>query len=338
MGKSIAGYERSTAFPGCGAPYFYDYNNIVDNVVTPSTIKISNTGIAYFFKRWLLQRAIGVFKVTMPEKWEKSYALYTLFGWGYFSIINTDKYGVIPQGCGLWGYGVMYQPTHAVISNPLLRGILQPKIGEQCAIIRLTPDYRGIMDIINYFGNLMALAASGLHQNIFNTRLSYMFMGSDDRAARSFYSAFDKIASGEPAVATGESLYADDGTPLWGSFEQNISSNFVAPELCEIIRNTINDFDSYVGIPSNNVQKKERMVTDEVNANNVENQVLCELWEETIQEGVETAKRLFPEECSDLSITLRYKEVLSDALDDVDTGPSQLRPGTSGRVSSSRGN
>lgn len=319
MAKSLESYP----------PFFYDYQNVVENIITPSTIHISNTAIAYFFKRWLLQRAIGVFDVEMPEKWAKNYAMYALFCDGYFSVINTSKYGVIPQQCGLYGYNVMYQPTHVTISNPLLTGIITPKIGTQCALIRLTPDYRGIMDIINYFGNLMALTASGMQQSIFNSRVAYMFFGEDDRASKSFYSAFDEISKGNPAVAVGRSLYNKDGTPKWGAFEQNVGQNLIAPELAEILRNTINDFDSYVGIPANNVQKKERLVTDEVNANNIENQVLCELWNDTIQEGVTMAKKLFPEECRELNIRLRYKEAVNYGGDDVDTRSSQLRQGTS---------
>ena len=49
------------------APYYYDYINKQNSTVKPSTVHIHNTGLSMFFKRYLLQRAISVFKWKLPE-------------------------------------------------------------------------------------------------------------------------------------------------------------------------------------------------------------------------------------------------------------------------------
>jgi hypothetical protein len=136
---------------GTGAPIYYQYINASNSIVSPSTVHIHNTGLSNFFKRYLLQKAMSVFKWKLPDAWEENYFLYVLYCWGYIAVVNTDKYGVIPQACGLQGYNIFYQPTTAVITNPLLKGILTPKIDIQCSLFRLQPDYGGIMDIVDFY-------------------------------------------------------------------------------------------------------------------------------------------------------------------------------------------
>ena len=70
-----------------GAPYFYDYINAETSQVTPSTIHVRNTALSAFFRRYLFQKAMSVFKWNLPENWEENYFLYTLYGFGYNAII-----------------------------------------------------------------------------------------------------------------------------------------------------------------------------------------------------------------------------------------------------------
>ena len=108
-----------------GIPFSADYINAANSVVSPSTVHCRNTTLSLYFQRYLLQKAMSVFKWEMPVDWSKNYTLYTLYCWGFFAVVNTDRYGVIPQACGLRGYDVFYQPTHAIITNPLLSGTLE---------------------------------------------------------------------------------------------------------------------------------------------------------------------------------------------------------------------
>ena len=49
--------------------YIYEFINSYNSTVSPSTVHIKNTGLARFFKRYLLQEAISVFDWKLPEKW-----------------------------------------------------------------------------------------------------------------------------------------------------------------------------------------------------------------------------------------------------------------------------
>ena len=219
--------------------------------------------------------------------------------------LSTNKFGVIPQACGLTGYNVFYQPTHALITNPLLTGTLQPQIDKQCTIIRLQPDYGGIMDIVGYYADMLALCSESVGMNLLNTHLSYVFTAGNKAAAESFKKMFDRIASGEPCVVYDKNLKLDDGSKAWEAFQQNLHEVYIASDILSDMRKIESMFDTDIGIPNANTDKRERLVTDEVNANNVETASKCSMWLEQLQESVKKTNEMFG---TDISVDWRFPE------------------------------
>jgi hypothetical protein len=300
---------------GYGVPVAYEYMNAANSIISPSTVHIHDTGLARFFRRYLLQKAISVFMWKLPETWARDYFLYVLYCWGFVAIVNTDKYGVIPQTCGLQGYDIFYRPTNAVITNPLLRGILTPKIDIQCTLLKLQPDYGGIMDIVNYYADMMALCAETAGVNLLNSKLSYIFATGDKVEAESFKKLYDKVASGEPAVFADKKLFKSDGTPMWQAFEQNVGQNYIVGDILTDMRKIENMFNTAIGIPNANTDKKERLITDEVQANNTETSTLCELWLEQLQKECAKTQTMFSIE---ISVDWRIKPEVKQAEDKPD--------------------
>lgn len=278
---------------GYGAPYLYDFSNSYNSVRTPSTMHVSDTGLQWYFRRYLLQKAISIFKWEMPEAWAKNYFLYVLYCWGYVAVINTDLFGVIPQGCSLSGYDVFYQPTTATIANPLLKGIVQPKIDKQCTLIRLQPDYGSIMDKVNFYADMLALCAETVGTNLFNSKLAYVFAAQDKTSAESLKKLYDCIASGEPAAVIDKNLFNEDGSPKWIMFNQHLKESYIAGDIMEDMRKWEIKFCTDLGIPNSNTEKKERMLVDEVNSNNVEVKLWADLALENLKESCEKARNMF---------------------------------------------
>ncbi|MEE1163296.1 MAG: hypothetical protein UHU21_06335, partial [Lachnospiraceae bacterium] len=52
-------------------------------------------------------------------------------------------------------------------------------------------------------------------------------------------------------------------------------------------------FDTEIGIPNSNHNKQERLLKDEINANNFETKSKAQIWLETMQRGCEVARELF---------------------------------------------
>lgn len=297
----------STAYAGFGGvPVSYDYKNVYNAARNPSTVHSRDSGLTWFFQRYLTEKIFSVFEFKgLPETWAKDYFLYTLFLWGNIAIINTDKYGVIPQHCGLRGYDVFYRPTHAVITNPLLTGILEPRIGTECALVKMQPDYGGAFDIVSYYAEQLALAAEALGVNMINSKLSYVFAAGSKSAAESLKKMYDQVASGEPAVFADVKLFDGEGRPMWDTFAQNLQQNYIADRILLDMAKIDNRFDTEVGITNVNITKTSGVSNSEIAANNNATRSKALVWLESIREGLDKANELFG---LDLSVELRFKE------------------------------
>ena len=250
-------------------------------------------GLVWQFSRYLLQKAISVFTWDMPKPWSRSYFLYVLYCFGRLAIINTDKFGVIPQACGLMGYNVFYQPTNAIITNSLLTGIREPKIDVECVVLKLQPDYGGLMDLVIYYSNLMGQAAEAIGVNLYNSKVAYVFFTENKATGETFKKLYDSVSNGQPGVVVEKNLVREDGTPTWSTIQGDVKSKFITPELIQVIRRVEQMFDTDIGIPNANTDKRERLISDEVNANNVETYSKCALWLEQLQESAAQAREMF---------------------------------------------
>ena len=281
----------------------YDFINRYNAHIKPSTTHSQDNATAWYFRRYLIQKIISVFEFKeIPENWSSNYFLYTLFVLGFCSVVRTDKYGVICQQCGLQGYNIYYQPTEAVISNPLLTGILTPKIGVECELIKMQPDYGSCWDIVSYYADLLALATESLAVNITNSKLAYVFACQDKTAAESFKKMFDQINEGNPAVFADKKLFDDNGDPLWTIFQNNLKQNYVAGDMLNDMLKIDARFCTEIGIPNVNMAKKSGVTDNEVEANNIDTKSKAALWLETIQESLEKVNKMF-----DLNITVNFR-------------------------------
>ena len=288
------------------APMFYDHINAKESMASPGTMKVHNTGLYRQFQRYLLQEAMSPFKFTFPETWAKDYVLYVLYLWGYFAIFNTDKFGVIPQQCGLYGYDVFYRPTHCIITNPLFRETYYPKIGKDCTLIKLQPDYGGIMDIVSYYAEMMALCSESVAVNLVNSKLSYVFFAQGTKEGEEVKKIYDQVGAGEPCVVVDKKFRGEDGTLAWEMFDRNVKNNYIASDILSDMKKIKAMFDTEIGIPNTNTDKKERMITSEVLSNNVETLSKCELWLEELQARFEEARNMFGFTKEELNVEWRF--------------------------------
>lgn len=299
------------------APFMYDHINAATSQVNPSVMHASNNALSWYFGRYLTQKAIAVFDWKLPETWGRDYMLYALYLFGHVAMVETKEYGIIPQACTLSGYDVFYRPTRVLIGNPLIRE-KEYKLHNDAELLKLTPDYGGIYDKIQYYASMMSLIAEDAGVNLFNSKLSYVFAATSKSSAESLKRMFDDIASGQPAVFADRKLYHDDGTPAWETFQQNVAQNYITGDLLQDLRRIENDFCTDVGIPNTNTQKAERMVVDEVNANNIETSATAELWLDTMHRCIDDIERTFPEMAGKIAVEWRHSPFEEEVTVDVE--------------------
>lgn len=300
-------------------PIYYDHQNVISSAVTPSTVHLKDNAMTRFFTRYLLQKAFSVFEWTMPETWGKDYFLYSLYCNGVVAVVNTDKFGVIPQACGLYGYDVFYRPTHATITNPLLTGMLRPRIGVECELVKLQPDYGGIMDMVGHYASMLALCTQSAQMNLLNSHLSYVFTADNKTAAEGFKKLFDRVAAGEPATVIDKNMLTNEGKPSWEAFSQNVGQNYITDRLLADMRKLEHEFDTEIGIPNANTDKKERLITDEVNSNNIETVSRSDMWLKMLQESCSKVNKMFN---TNLNVKWRYninEVVVDSAVNSLDS-------------------
>ena len=288
-------------------PVNYEFINQYNAMRSPSTVHCRNTALVEYYTRYLFQKVISVFEFEgLPQEWADNYFKYVLFGYGVIAVIYTDKYGVICQDCGLSGFDVFYQPTRCIIANPHLPGLKEFKIHENCEIIKLQPDYGSVMDLVTTYADLMALALETTGANLLNSKLSYVFFAENKTAAESFKKLYDRVASGEPMAVIDKNLLMEDGTPAWQIFTQNVGQNYITDRLLNDMKTLEDQFNTVIGVPNANTQKRERMITDEVNANNVDTQCRVNLWLETMNKDIEQVNKMFG---TDIKVKYRYDDI-----------------------------
>lgn len=289
-------------------PFSYESLNHSAGPDMLSFTHIASSNIARYFKRYLMLEALSVFDWTLPDTWDSDYFRYVLMGWGYLAVFKTDKFGVIPQQALLSGYNVFYRPTRAMVSNPHIN-TRELTINQDCTIIRLSPDYCGISDLVDNYGNMMALAYESGAINLINSHVSYVFPVDNEAQSQTMQAMFDNIASGHPAVFYKRRKGASTGKTLdpdWSPFEQNVGQNFITPDTMEVIRTLFDMFRTDLGIPVLSTRKKERVTIDEANRNTVETRCKVELFLEELQACIRNTLDMFPELDGQLAVKLRF--------------------------------
>lgn len=283
----------------------FGMQNLISADYFPSTAH-SDSQLTSFNFRYLLQQALSVFEWDLPESLERNYFLYSLYLIGYGFVFYTDEFGIVYNTGGFSGFDVYYNPVYGIVDNPTLPKMKyeKMKIGEECAIIRLTPDMMGIADLVKYYAELLSEAETSLQTNLINTKFSYIFAVKDSSTEKSLKLLYDKIAGGETAVFADKKLFDANGNLQVELFNQDVKSVYIGDTLLVNIREILNDYYSKIGIPNANITKKERMIKDEANANNFETRALCYGWYDCLKKDLEKSNKMFP----DFKIDVKFRE------------------------------
>lgn len=281
-------------------PVEWNKINQYNSAFSPSTVHCKNTGLVNYFSKRLFEKIVSCYKFTLPENWPQNFFKTVLFGRGFIGVFNTERYGVVALNCQPYGFNLYYQPLEMIVANPLL-GSVRKRIDIDSVLIRLKDDYQGIMPLVSLYADMMALTVEAVGINLLNTKLSYVFAAENKAQAETFKKLYDRMASGEPASVIDKKLFREDGTPAWVMFQQDIGANYITDRLLTDLKRIEDDFCTAAGIPNANTQKRERMIIDEVNANNDDTESLPRLILANVREGFKKAAAMF-----DISAEVEY--------------------------------
>lgn len=292
-------------------PLNYEQINNIEGHLQPSMLKYCNSVTYAYWQRSLFQRAISTidFK-NLPDNWQgsvKDFFYWCMFAYGYVGVFDSDEFGLSFQPGALYGFDFYYQPTEFIVANPKLNRRF--KLHEEAEIIKLTPDYRGIWDIISYYSMLLSALDSGINMSIVNNKFAYLMGAKNKAAAESLKKIFDKISAGEPAVIFDSSLLQQDPQSKedpWSFLERsNLKQSYLTTDQLMDRQTLLSAFDAEIGIRSLPYNKKERLVTAEAESRDQDSTARLMVWKTTLDSSLKLVNDKFG---TSIEASLTYKD------------------------------
>lgn len=292
-------------------PINYHNINVGAGTYNPSPVKAYNNRTFGYWVRALFQRAVSVIEFDLPDTWQgniKDFFHYCLFKYGYVAIFDYDELGLVFQPCTLSGFNFFYQPVDALISNPKYNATL--KIGEECELLKLTPDYIGIWDVIEYYAERFSCLDNAINMSLINCKTPYILGAKNKTASSALKKILDLVNRGEPAVIFDEKLMNDPNTKdtpfqLLELLRDPKSAYLTTDQLADF-RTILDNFDAEIGIPCLPYQKKERLVSDEATMRTYDGSARSLTWYNTLTSSIDEVKKLYPQIV--LSARLHYAD------------------------------
>lgn len=279
--------------------YFDNELNVRCNHYLKSSIHANNNEAFRFWLRCLTERAKSVFKIdNIPEAWEgtpEEFLEECLIRFGYVVVSKDNTHGLFFQPANLKGFNFYYQPVSAIYVDRTKGKSVELKIGKECELLKLTPDYRGILDVCEYYAEKLALLDSSINSSLVNSKLAYMLFAKNKATAEAYKKAIDRIDSGEPAVVfdnliKDDALTKDSAIEVVKLFE---GSDYITDKLIQDHVSILHDFETEIGIPTLPLEKKERMITDEANSKKVEAVARATVWLDSLNNSLKVINRKY---------------------------------------------
>ena len=275
--------------------------NILESIKVPNTYwKGKTLTYLYWFRSLLHKIDSSLIFNGLPAEWNNDFFMICLWALGRVVVFKTDredivdKYGSVTfQPCTLSGYDWFYQPNKAIVSNPMYER--EFTLGEDAELIKLTPDYMGILDIIDYYASKLAEISKGIDMGIINAKLPCILTAKNDAQAETLKKVYDKVQAGEPLVVYKELEDNGEIMPTKSAFEewtQDFKKTYVVHNLLEDMQLILDSFYVEIGLPVA-IEKKERLVTSEADFASAQSQARISCWLETLRESLDRVNKMF---------------------------------------------
>lgn len=281
------------------------YDKLAANKPRSPVYNTQVSALVAMYRRYLLQEAVSMYRcIDFPDSMRENIFLYDILIKGTASILNAPEYGIIGKNAPFIGFDIYKAPTQIrmTVTDQNASHTYTRTIGEDCALVKMNEDYSGVYDLICNYAEQFAMIDQAESSNLNAMRWSKVYKAASKGEAESVKKAVDEILSGKPAVFIGEDNPAAAGE--W--FNDSLRSSYIIDLLTADRAAIKNRFNTDFGIPNTNAEKKERLIVDEVNANNVETFCKADLWIDNINAGLAVANELFGTE---MRVERRWKDV-----------------------------
>ena len=309
---------------------FFSENTVdlLNGMQIPSTYyKEKSIAYRYWFRSLIHKIDSSIVFTNLPKGWSNDFFMFCLWCKGYVLVFKTDRKdlkqfgenGIVFNPCTLGGYDFYYQPTYAIVANPHMSSKfsykfeMEGKDKDKAALLKLTPDFLGVLDIIDYYASKLAELSKGIDMSIINSKFGLIASASNEAQAATLKSVMDELQKGNPLVVYKDQLKeSDEIMPRKEPFEiwiQELKKNYILTEQLADMQTILNSFYTEIGLPVA-IEKKERMITSEMDVASAQSQASIACWVETLRESLEIINEKF-----NLNIEVSYAREINDTGD-----------------------
>lgn len=299
--------------------------------VNPKKVDGQFTLQTMFYKEDVLIPIIkGLFKIQKPKEWDRDYFLNNLIHSGKIIVTDTSA-GVLALKGTLYGYNYQNVPTNAKIVVPTLPAMTRT-VGVDCCVIylerKLSNAFFTFNRILNVYAEKLASADAAIDVNLMNSRAAWLAEAETKAQAETIKEVYDKISEGEPMVVYRKDAISKEGLNV---FFGNVKQNYIADMVQDSKRTIMNEFLTILGINNANTDKRERLITGEVEANNIELMVNTALWKDNLQECQDAVNKMFPDVNFKIELQFDQQKIQEEQKDDIARQREPLANSTSGK-------
>lgn len=299
------------------------YINILEAMKIPNTYWKERSYEYKFWFRSLLQKIDSalIFK-GLPKEWSQDFFLMCLWWFGFVGVFESERFGDTETKMTFQpgfpsGFDFYYQPTKFMVSNPRLTKEFE--VHKDIEILKLTPDFMGIIDIIDYYTTKLAELSKGIDMAFNNAKMPVILTANNQAQSATLKAVYDKVQAGESLVLwKDESNQFDEVIPRKDPFESwinDLKSNYIGSELLENLQTVLNEFYMEIGLPTIMSDKKAHMLNAEADMQNAQSQARIACWVQTLNESFDQITRTFPRLRLEVEYATNDKESMQDDSD-----------------------
>ncbi len=279
-----------------------DFNKYIKYMTRePKSVEgLNNTSYFYYYDK-LMKMIYTIFKFdNVPPYWNMPYFKEKLFNRGVLAVVDTSA-GVLPLECSYDGINIWGMPVYFNINNVVL-GNLRGKIGEDGELIYFSVvenTYKSMVQLVDRYASLLANIDGSLNTTLINSRMAQVFEASSNSQLKVMEKVYDQISNGKPAVF----VRKNGEEPFEHAIFNNVKNTYIGNDLIITKQSIFNEFKSEIGINNSNTQKKERLITSEVENNKEELNSNIYEWYYNLSDCISKVNAMF-----NLNISVSFNE------------------------------
>lgn len=249
------------------------FRDLVDGFFhhNPKSVNDMTNNSFFYYQFQLMTKLKSVLTIDgYPKNWNIDNMWDVILKNGYIPIVSTDL-GTLALEGGFYGQNMYYMPTNVIVNNPVL-GNINRVIGEDGELLYINYEYntfQSVMSLINRYAVLLANIDCSLNVSLMNSRVAHVFEAESDAEVKTLEKMYDDVSKGNPAVFLKKGRRSLPSSNENSSF-LNVKNTYIGNDLLLTKKSIMNEFLTEIGINNANTDKRERLNSDEVNANNTE--------------------------------------------------------------------